>query len=120
LLNGTKETTRKLPTKEEFSAGWTQHGTLALSPRISAVSQLPSPGFDEWYVYDSHAGLSPHQNFVNRFQFSALATKDEFTEKFWKQVVELQPLHVLGAGLPSLFVVTRDEVIFKAITRTKS
>ncbi|WP_341316889.1 hypothetical protein WN982_36785 [Paraburkholderia sp. IMGN_8] len=108
------------PTEAEFAAGWTQAGTLAVSPRISAVSQLPSLGFDEWYVNGSNTRLSPHENFVNRFQFSTLARKDEFTEKFWKQVVELQPLHVLGAGLPSLFLVTRDEVIFMAITRAES
>ncbi|KUY74078.1 hypothetical protein [Burkholderia sp. RF4-BP95] len=103
-----------MPTDEEFMAGWSTIGKLAVSPLVKAVSQLPMPGFDEWYVYDRLNEYEPHANFVNRLGFSALNFDDEYTEQFWGQVIKFEPLHVLGSGTPGLFLVTRDEVRFRA------
>ncbi|WP_120349274.1 hypothetical protein [Paraburkholderia fungorum] len=103
------------PTADEFAAGWSKIEALAISPKVEAVSQLPAPGFDEWYVYDWSNGLAPHANFVNRWGFSALNSDDEYTNTFWDQVTRRAPLHVLGAGCPALFLVTRDEALFKAV-----
>ncbi|MFM0080383.1 hypothetical protein [Paraburkholderia sediminicola] len=104
------------PTDDEFAAGWSKIGALAISPKVETVSQLPTPGFDEWYVYDRKNGLAPHVNFVNRRGFSVLNSADEHTNTFWDQVMRRVPLHVLGAGCPTLFLITRDEALFRAIT----
>jgi hypothetical protein len=103
------------PTDDELTAGWRQVGALAISPKVETVSRLPTPGFDEWYVYDRNDEPAPHLNFVNRWGFSVLNSDDEHTAAFWDQITRLAPLHVLGAGCPTLFLVTRDEVLFKAI-----
>lgn len=105
------------PTDEECTAGWSQIGALAVSPLVTAVSQLPMPGFDEWYVYDELLRFEAHANFVNRAGFSPLNVDDPYTEKFWEQVVKLEPLHVLGSGTPCLFLVTRDKTAFEAAIR---
>ncbi|VBB17106.1 hypothetical protein [Burkholderia stabilis] len=102
------------PTVEELAAGWSRIGNLAVSPLVETTSQLPMPGFDEWYVYDRPDSFEPHANFVNRLGFSPLNVDDAYTDAFWRQVVKLAPLHVLGAGTPGLFLVTRDPALFQA------
>lgn len=104
------------PTGDEFKAGWRRFGALALSPKVRAVAELPTPGFDEWYVYDRNPELTPHANFVNTGGFSVLNSVKEDTNAFWDQVMRLTPLHVLGAGSPTLFLATRDEALFRAVT----
>ncbi|WP_260436298.1 hypothetical protein [Burkholderia sp. Bp9143] len=106
------------PTDEEFTAGWSKIGALAVSPLVTEVSQLPMPGFDEWYVYDRFIKFEPHANFVNRLGFSPLNVDDTYTEEFWKQVAKLEPQHVLGSGTPGVFLVTRDKTLFEAVNRT--
>ncbi|WP_235212622.1 hypothetical protein [Burkholderia paludis] len=103
------------PTDGEFAAGWSRIGSLALSPPVETPSRLPMPGFDEWYVYDTPGRGEPHANFVNRVGFSPLDVDDRDTDAFWEQVVKLAPLHVLGAGTPHLFLVTRDDALFQAV-----
>ncbi|WP_244138810.1 MULTISPECIES: hypothetical protein [Burkholderia] len=105
------------PTDEEFMVGWSKFGELAVSPLVKAVSQLPMPGFDEWYVYERLIKFEPHSNFVNRLGFSPLNVDDKYTEEFWRQVAKLEPLHVLGSGTPGSFLVTRDELLFQAAVR---
>ena len=105
------------PTDKEFTAGWSKIDRLAVSPLVKVVSQLPMPGFDEWYVYDRFMKFEPHANFVNRLGFSPLNVGDTYTEEFWRQVAKLEPLYVLGAGTPGLFLVTRDITLFEAVTR---
>lgn len=104
------------PTEDEVKAGWRRIGELALRPAVQAVSELPSSGFDEWYVYDRSQEFAPHANFVNRGGFSTLSLEHEPTNTFWDQVTRLEPLHVLGAGSPTLFLVTRDKTLFRAVT----
>jgi hypothetical protein len=103
------------PTDDEVNAGWRRIGVLALSPKVQAVSQLPAPGFDEWYVYDRIQEPAHHTNFVNTWG-GPLSSGKENTNAFWDQVIRLNPLHVLGAGSSTLFLVTRDEALFRAIT----
>lgn len=105
-----------LPNDAETKNGWTIHNALAISPRIQSVAELPTPGFDEWYVYDLDVPFDHHNSFVNRFGFSPLDTEGGDAEKFWVQVENFRPLHVLGAGTPTMFFATRDEAMFMKIT----
>jgi len=104
------------PTSDKVGAGWRRFGALAYSPKVQSVIEFPTPGFDEWYVYDRNQEFVPHENFVNTWGFSVLSSERERTKAFWDQVIRLEPLHVLGAGSPTLFLVTRDEVLFRAMT----
>jgi hypothetical protein len=105
---------RYTPSKEEVAAGWRTLGDLAVSPKVTSVDSLPMPNFDEWYVYNRNVNLGPHRAFVNRLGFGPLSEQDPETKEFWDQVDLLQPNHVVGAGCPVLFLVTRDETIYQA------
>jgi hypothetical protein len=105
------------PTAAELAEGWLFVGNLAISPRVTAISQLPAPHFDEWYVYDRNTDLGLHRAFVNHAGFAPLNDRDPLTEEFWAQVARLNPKHVLGAGAPTLFLVTRDEEVYRAACR---
>nr|WP_315487100.1 hypothetical protein [uncultured Undibacterium sp.] len=105
-----------LPSQAELKKGWTTRNGLAVSPCVQIASELPTPGFDEWYVYNSEVPSDQHKSFVNQFGFSPLDVESQDTKDFWAQVVLYQPLHVLGAGTPTMFVVTQDEALYRRMT----
>jgi hypothetical protein len=102
---------------EDLAKGWTMEGDISLSPPVSTINELPTPGFDEWYVYDDVPTTYPKTNFVNRLGFSPLDKDSEETDMFWSQIEEVQPLHVLGAGTPNMFFATRDKATFERVKR---
>ncbi|NNG25658.1 hypothetical protein HGB41_21980 [Massilia sp. ML15P13] len=95
------------PSTDQLLAGWTLAGAVAISSEIAQAEDLPTPGFDEWYVFDTVPESAPTRCHVNQYDFSAL---DEVgaIQGFWDQIICTRPLHVLGAGTPNMFVVTRD------------
>lgn len=105
------------PTEREVENGWELVANIAISPRVIAVSGLPIPGFDEWYVHEERPSPYGYQNFVNTFGFSPLTADENTLNLFWSQVETTRPIHVLGAGTPTMFLVTRDENIFERAKR---
>jgi hypothetical protein len=101
-----------VPSKDEMDAGWSLVETIAITKEIVQTAELPAPGFDEWYVFDSIPRVVPMRNHVNMYDFSVLH-QCAVAESFWEQVRTTQPLHVLGAGTPSIFLVTRDRESFE-------
>lgn len=105
-----------VPSQEERRDGWRLVETTAISKAITRPAELPAPGFDEWYIFDSMPQLIPKRNHVNQYGFSVLDDGDA-AESFWKQVTVTKPLHVLGAGTPNMFFVSRDREIFQQVLR---
>jgi len=103
-----------VPSEEELGAGWSRRETTAISREIEQPTELPAPGFDEWYVYDSAPLDCPKRNHVNRYGFSVFDEGIE-TESFWEQIRKSGPLHILGAGTPNMFFVTRDRDSFERV-----
>lgn len=101
------------PTDNELQNGWEVTADTATSSRIGSVSDLPVSGFDEWYVHERRPSPYSYQSFVNAFGFSPLTASEDTLNQFWAQVEATRPLHVLGAGTPTMFIVTRDENSFK-------
>ena len=103
-----------VPSQDEMRMGWSAVKTTAISNEIVRPAELPAPGFDEWYVFDSMPQIIPKRNHVNLYGFSVLGDGHE-TGSFWEQVTSTQPLHVLGAGTPNMFFVTRDRESFQRV-----
>jgi hypothetical protein len=101
------------PTQHELDHGWSVQGGQAVSAPVQDIADVPADGFDEWYVYDGDVPLGHHMAFVNRFGFSPLDPACLQAADFWEQVTRFQPLNVLGAGTPTMFLVTRDELIYE-------
>lgn len=106
-----------VPGNAELAGGWTVENGIAVSPEIQSVSQLPTPGFDEWYVHESKPYSFVYSSFVNTYGFSPLALNEEKVKDFWRQVDATRPLHVLGAGTPVMFFATRDPDQFEKACR---
>jgi hypothetical protein len=102
------------PSVDELTAGWSFAGTVAISREIAQATELPAPGFDEWYVFDVVPSVVPTRNYVNQYNFSVLDECDT-TDSFWEQIRMTQPLHVLGAGTPNMFFATRDRESFERV-----
>lgn len=105
-----------LPSQDEIGSGWSLAGSTGISKEITRLAELPTPGFDEWYVFDSMPQLVPTRNHVNQYGFSVLGD-DDAAASFWDQVTRTQPLHALGAGTPNMFFVTRDRETFQRIQK---
>lgn len=105
-----------VPTEEELKSGWSRCDTTAISREIAELSELPAPGCDEWYVYDSAPLNCPKRTYVNRYGFSVFDENLE-SESFWEQIRRAEPLHILGAGTPNMFFVTRDRDSFERVKR---
>lgn len=104
------------PTQAEYAKGWIKRNEVAVSPIVEVVTELPTPGFDEWYVYAGEAPEEHHRAFVNRWGFAPLDELDPEAQNFWGQVEKFRPLHVLGAGTPTMFFATQDEAMFRKIS----
>ncbi|MFZ6875716.1 hypothetical protein ACO0LF_26920 [Undibacterium sp. Di27W] len=105
------------PDQAEMARGWVVHDTLAVSPPVQDIADLPTPGFDEWYVYETEPPREQHAVSVNHFGFSVPDEQSEQARVFWSQVEKFQPLHVLWAGAGAMFVLTRDEQIHRQLQK---
>ncbi len=105
------------PTAEEIVNGWEMTDDIAVTPMIKAVTDLPIPGFDEWYIHEQRPAVYVYQSFVNQYSFSPLDSDEKELNAFWFQIEATQPLHALGAGTPNMFVVTRDESLYLKVKR---
>ncbi len=105
-----------VPPEDEIRDGWRFVDAIAISKAVTHPAELPTPGFDEWYVFDSMPQLIPTRNHVNQYGFSVLGN-DDAAASFWDQVTRTQPLHALGAGTPNMFFVTRDRETFQRIQK---
>ncbi len=105
------------PGQAEIAKGWTVHGELAISPGVQSIADLPTPGFDEWYVYENEVTHEQLVASVNHHGFSVLDEQSEQAQVFWSQVRRFQPLHVLGAGAGSMFALSRDEHIHRQLQK---
>lgn len=94
--------------EEERAAGWRKPGRLAHSPAIRSLDEIPHDQYDEWLVFDHPVEVDDFETMVNFCGFSPVEFEwGEKWERFWEQVVKLQPLHVIGENARG-YVVTRD------------
>lgn len=98
----------------EIASGWQRVGDLAISPTITDVAQLPSPGFDEWYVFERLPDRASLSRFSSAIAFQPFG-ESENVDEFWSQIEDLQPAHALLGACPSLLLITRDVAIYERI-----
>jgi len=46
-----------VPTEKQTRAGWQSRGKIAYSLRVQSVEEIPSAGWDEWYIFDKAVDL---------------------------------------------------------------
>lgn len=99
------------PNSIELASGWQKIDELAISPSVTDISFLPTPCFDEWYIFE-RAPDPAKLFFLSSMGSFQLFGEGADAEAFWSQVEELKPLHVL-VGAVDLLLVTRDDVVFR-------
>src|SRR5215467_3698217 len=45
------------PTENEVTAGWQSRGEIAYSPQVQSIEEIPSAGWDEWYIFNKPVDL---------------------------------------------------------------
>lgn len=99
--------------RRQREAGWSAVRDLSICSAVESVVDLPRCGFDEWYVFESDAPDVDIEVFVNLGGFGPEDLEDRpywkhHVERFWEQIVELQPALYFGEGA-CLLLLTRDE-----------
>ena len=106
------DSARYNPGVAEIALGWQRVGELTISPQITDIAQLPTLGFDEWYVFKRLPGRATLSTFRSAIAFQPFAKGAE-AKAFWSQIEALQPEHALLGACPSLLLITRDVAIFE-------
>ncbi|MGN8252226.1 hypothetical protein [Pseudomonas sp. SMV7] len=57
----------------EIELGWECVGDLVLSPLITDIAQLPTPGFDEWYIFERTPNWTKLSKFRSAIAFQPFA-----------------------------------------------
>jgi hypothetical protein len=56
------------PTEKEVAVGWQSRGKIAYSPQVQRVEEIPSAGWDEWYIFDKPLDLGTSHLAENIFE----------------------------------------------------
>ena len=100
--------------------GWHMVGRLAHSPKIRNTGQIPHDQFDEWLVFDKPIQVHQFDTMVNYGDFTPIDYSwDEKREWFWKQIVGLQPLHVIGENYGA-YLLSKDSTLISKIVSAES
>jgi hypothetical protein len=99
----------------EREEGWRMVGQLAHSPQIRNIVQIPHDQYDEWLVFERPTQVESFETMVNNCGFSPVEFGwEEKLERFWEQVISLNPLHVLGEN-DGMYLVSRDGELIRRI-----
>src|SRR5581483_5146572 len=117
-----------VPTDQERQDGWFAEGEIAYSGPIGDVDAIPNDQFDEWYIFPIWTKIPKIEVFINYAVFSLSDPKELFArldaqmiaarhqeqERFWQQLIELEPESYLAEGERLIFV-TLNHVLFTAV-----
>ncbi len=99
--------------------GWHVVGGRAHSPRIESHTEIPYDSFDEWLIFETPVEVPEFETMVNHCAFSPTDyVWEEKRERFWEQIFQLRPLHVIGENYGAYFV-TRDQDLFDRMLRSE-
>jgi hypothetical protein len=91
------------------ATGWRMVGSLAHSPQIRRIDDIPHDQYDEWLIFDRPTQVNEFETVVNLTCFSPIDFDwEEKRERFWNQVIRLQPLHVFGEN-ENVYLVSRSK-----------
>lgn len=108
-------------------SGWTTRGDLAVSPSITAAFEVPSAGYDEWYLFeqlpDELVFLEVFANYLG-FTLAPPSTEPRTSgdasavewlldaqQRFWFQVERLKPISFVMQGHLDIVVSRRQEFV---------
>jgi hypothetical protein len=119
-----------VPTEEEMVAGWQSRGRIAYSPQVRSVEEIPSAGWDEWYIFDTPVDLGvshlaenvfevpQEQGHLSVFVNYAFALhppeRASLATLFWPQIARIRPESYV-ADNDYLTFVTMNKRLFAAL-----
>ena len=127
-----------VPTDEETAAGWHSRGRIADSPQVQSIDEIPSAGWDEWYIFDkpvdvgtSHLGDNifevPQEQghlgvFVNYgFALHPPERKDKhLSTLFWDQIARIHPESYVADNDYLTFVSGNKTLFASVVTAVKA
>ena len=115
-----------VPTEKETAAGWQTRNHIAYSPQVQNVEEIPSAGWDEWYIFEKPVDLGISHLKENIFEVTQTPghvsvfvnygfaphppeRASGLTALFWPQIERLRP---------ESYVADNDYLTFVSANRT--
>lgn len=98
----------------EIACGWQRVSDLAIIPAITDVGQSPTPGIDEWFVFERLAERARLAKFSSANAFEPFGESDKVYE-FWSKIEDLQPTQVPLGTCTSLLLTTQDAAKYERV-----
>jgi hypothetical protein len=57
-----------VPSEKESVIGWQSRGKIAYSPQVRSIEEIPSDGWDEWYIFEKPVDLGASHLAENVFE----------------------------------------------------
>ncbi len=118
------------PGPEELDGGWTTQGEVMISPPLAEGLDIPSDGYDEWYILEQPPAPEwQPEIFVNYGGFTVVPPEEIFEiydptwdrhgldwlvpiqERFWEQLERGNPVSYIAIGDHDVVVSQRREFI---------
>lgn len=101
---------------EEKQIGWTDINEIATSPAVKKETDIPTAGFDEWYVFVKRPStIKLTDVYVNYGSFN-LEESSDLLKNFWQDIEHNHPDIYVAEG-DSLKIVTTDEKLKEDIEK---
>ena len=102
----------------EQQDGWRMIGKLAHSPPIRSTQEIPHDQFDEWLVFDQPVQVTEFESMVSYTSFTPIDFAwEEKRERFWEQIGQLQPLHVIAVN-DGVYLLSKDGELVSKLLNT--
>jgi len=103
--------------ESEAAAGWHKIGELTHSPKITEFEEIPHDQYDEWLVFEQAVDVQAFETLVNYGGFSPIDFSwEEKLELYWRQVLQLKPLHIIAEN-DAVYLVTRDASVVARVMK---
>lgn len=99
---------------DEKNNGWRTLNGIAISPKIKNDSEIPTAGFDEWYIFSSApTKFAVEEKFVNYSNLDLSEDSDDVT-RFWTEIEKHQPQIYISEG-NRLTIASSDKELIRRI-----
>jgi hypothetical protein len=126
-----------VPTEKEAAVGWQSRGKIAYSPQVQSIEEIPSAGWDEWYIFDRLADLGvshlaenifevPQEEghlsvFVNYcFALYPPEKAEKLASLFWPQIDRVRPESYVADNDHLTFVSANKDLFISVLDAVKA
>lgn len=89
---------------DELADGYKYYGSIPFTKKISNPWEIPSAGYDEWYLFEEPREFQLSQTFINYSGFSLHNDPSNMLDQFWTQLNSANPVKFIAQNGHFIFI----------------